>query len=67
MTRIRVCGTVDSDLAIQVDLEHKERKRQACRAFKTEPTFSDTFEDLLKIGLARGAGANPKLSQRKMP
>ena len=27
MTRIRVCGTVDSALAREIDLEHKERLR----------------------------------------
>jgi hypothetical protein len=55
MTRIRVCGTVDSALAREIDLEHEARIRQAKQlgSYKV-PNYSDTLEALLKGGLRDG-------------
>jgi hypothetical protein len=53
MTRIRVSGTVDSAIAIQVDLEHDARVLLAKQEGRKEPCYSATIEDLLKKGLIR--------------
>lgn len=53
MTRIRVCGTVDSALAREIDLEHKERLRLSHKQGVEEPSYSDTLQVLLKKGLIR--------------
>jgi hypothetical protein len=53
MTRIRVCGTVDSALAREIDLEHEERKRLSQKQGLNEPSYSDTLQVLLKKGLIR--------------
>jgi hypothetical protein len=53
MTRIRVCGTVDSALAREIDLEHKERLRLSHMQGLEAPSYSDTLQVLLKKGLIR--------------
>ena len=53
MTRIRVCGTVDSAIARELDLEHAERERLAKSHGGKVPTQSDTLQDVLKKGLIR--------------
>jgi hypothetical protein len=53
MTRIRVCGTVDSAIARELDLEHAERERAARKYGGKIPTQSDTLQDILKKGLIR--------------
>ena len=53
MTRIRVCGTVDSALAREIDLEYEERKRLSHKLGEEEPSYSDVLQVLLKKGLIR--------------
>ncbi len=53
MTRIRVCGTVDSAIARDLDPEHAERESLAKRQGSKIPTQSDTLQDVIKKGLIR--------------
>ena len=50
MTRIRVCGTVDSALAREIDLEHEERIRLSHKQGLEEPSYSDTFAGAFEEG-----------------
>jgi hypothetical protein len=53
MTRIRVCGMVDSALAREIDLEFEAQKNLCRKLGEETPSYSDILQALLKMGLAR--------------
>ena len=53
MTRIRVCGTVDSAVAVEFDLTVKEVQAQAQKSNSPVPTQSDLLQEVIKKGLTQ--------------
>ncbi len=53
MTRIRVAGTVDVAVALDLDKEVEAQQKQAATSGVETPTKSDVLQDVMKKGLAQ--------------
>lgn len=53
MTRIRVCGTVDSVVAIDFDNAVKDFQKKALERNVPVPTSSDLLQEVIKKGLVQ--------------
>ncbi len=53
MTRIRVAGTVDVAVALDLDKEVEAQQKQAATSGVETPTTSDVLQDVMKKGLAQ--------------
>ncbi len=53
MTRIRVAGTVDVAVALDLDKEIEAQQKQAATKGAETPTKSDVLQDVMKKGLAQ--------------